>query len=297
MQEINCAICAGRQKTTVLYEERIALKKISGKIYSARRTPDGMHHRFVKCANCGLIFSNPILPSREIEKFYKKSSFNYGSEVENIKATYYSYFQNLLIQNQIPIHKKLRILDIGCGNGFFLESLVDNGFKNVYGVEPGKQTVAKARKDIKPLIKTDILKPGIFRSGSFDIITCFQTLDHIAEIETFLNLVKKLLKKGGRVLFIVHDTEGLSVKILGEKSPIFDIEHIYLFNKSNLEKLFYKVGFKKLQIFNIKNKYSLSYWIQMLPLSKLIIEIVKNTPIGRLPITFKAGNIGVVASR
>jgi len=35
----------------------------------------------------------------------------------------------------------------------------------------------------------------------------------------------------GRKHFIVHDTKGLSVKIFGEKSPIFDIEHIFLFNK------------------------------------------------------------------
>ena len=291
MKTINCAICDKKEKTVELYPERLNRKKISGRTYSARRTPDGMHHRFVRCNNCGLIFSNPILPPREIEKFYKKSSCTYGAETENIKETYFKYFKDLVGEN-----KKVKVLDVGCGNGFFLEMLKDHGFESVYGVEPGKESVKAARQDVKPKIKTDILKPGIFKNGTFDVITCFQTLDHIIDVGQFLQLVKKILKPGGRVLFVVHDTEGLSVKLLGEKSPIFDIEHIYLFNKENLEKLFKKNGFKKITTSEIRNKYSLNYLINMAPAPKFVKSWIKRTLIGRLPIEVSLGNIGITAS-
>jgi SAM-dependent methyltransferase len=270
MLDTKCAICGNNKNTKILFKENLNYNKINSQTFSARRTPDKFHYRILKCQKCGLIFSNPVLDNREIESLYKKSDFNYSEESNYLKKTYFEYFRRNLLKNK---NKNLKILEIGAGNGFFLEELTDRGYKNIYGIEPGKASVEKARKDIKKRIKIGVLKEGLFPNSHFDIILCFHTLDHIVNINNFIRETQYLLREGGMIFFVVHDTEGLSVKLLGERSPVFDIEHIYLFNEKTLRELFKKNNFINLKTFSIKNTYSIKYWLKLFPFPLLI----KNT--------------------
>lgn len=295
MRKIVCAICKTNDNAKLLYKETVDYKSIDQQSFSARRIPDRLHFRFSKCEKCGLIFSNPILSSQKIEGFYRESDFNYKKESDYLKKTYYSYFKNFVK----PENKKVKVLEIGCGNGFFLEELFDNGFKNIHGIEPGVRSVSKAKPHIKDKIIVDVLRKNIFKSNSFDIICCFHTMDHIIDIEEFMNGINVLLKKNGKVFIIVHDTSSLSVKLLGEKSPIFDVEHIFLFNKKSLIKLFTKYDFTKIKTIKIINKYPVLYWIKLFPMPNMIkrglIWILRITKLGSLPFFLPAGNIGVLA--
>src|SRR5258708_5599084 len=129
---------------------------------------------------------------------------------------------------------KISLLDIGCGNGFFLEKAKTMGIGHISGIEPGKKVVMQAKPDIRKHITVDYFRKGLYKENSFDIISCFQTLDHIVDPNDFLQLVYKTLKKNGKILFVTHNTNGLSVKLFRERSPIFDIEHVFLFNNKTL---------------------------------------------------------------
>lgn len=298
MLTTQCAICAKRQKFVLQYKSTLKKNKINSSTFSARRTPDRVHYRFVKCMNCGLIFSNPILPSDEIIKYYEHSDFDYAIESGYLKKTYGSYLTKAIGSRQ---REKINLLDIGCGNGFFLEEAKKQGISKVVGVEPGRQTVDKAPKWLKKFIIQDIFKTGQFRKNTFDIICCFHTLDHIIDPNKFLKGVYSVLKEGGRAYFIVHDTDGLSVKIFGEKSPIFDIEHIYLFNDDSLKAIFKKNKFKIIETFQVKNYYPISYWIRMSPLPRVvklaILKLIDRLPILNFNLALKAGNIGIIAEK
>lgn len=291
-----CAICNNNQNITELYPQTINFKNVNKKTFSARRTPDRMHYRFVKCTKCGLIFSNPILEREKIDRLYKESLFFYNEESSYIGKTYLHYLKQILGNKD---KKNLKLLDIGCGDGFFLKEAKEFGINSVYGIEPSKPATGLADKDIKKIIKISILKPGIFKENFFDIICCFHTLDHITNPNAFLKQCFKMLKKGGKILFIVHNTDGLSVKLFGEKSAIFDIEHIYLFNAKSLTAIFKKNGFTPKQIFNIKNTYPLSYIVKMIPLplvlKNFLLLALKKTGVGKIPLSLKPGNIGIEA--
>lgn len=298
MVEIKCAICKNNKNTEVLYKSTLRNNKLNSHTFSARRTPDRLHYKFLKCKKCGLIFSNPILDNNEINKLYFNSDFNYDLESEYLKKTYYNYFKKYLLTKDL---KSKKFLEIGCGNGFFLQELKDNGINNVYGIEPGIESVKKANANIRKNIKVDILKNGLFPKDSFDIILCFHTLDHIPNPNKFLETVYLLLKKGGKVFFVVHNTNGLSVKLLKEKSPIFDIEHIYLFNNENLKQIFAQNKFKNSFVFDVKNTYPIRYWLKLFPLNyylknKLIL-LLKFFKLDLIPIKLNAGNIGIVSSK
>lgn len=295
MIDIICALCEKKQRTEILYPAIFNSKKISYNIYSARRLPDKIHYRLLRCKNCGLIFSSPIFSIDQIEKLYKKSSCNYDEQIPYLTKTYIKLFQT--IKKLLPENPK--ILEIGCDNGFFIKALYEQGIHEVYGVEPSKIIVSKASSKIKSKIKVEMFNKKLYPKNSFDLVCCFHTLDHIVNINEFINEIYIVLKKNGIALIIVHDTQGLSVKIFGKASPIFDIEHIYLFNKSNLEKLFLKHKFIKTNVIDLRNIYPMHYWLRMSHLHNnvkaKIIKIINYIGIGKINLGLKAGNIAIVA--
>ena len=57
MIDIICALCGEKQQIKTLYPSTFNEKMISKSTYSARRFPDKIHYRIVKCQNCSLVFS------------------------------------------------------------------------------------------------------------------------------------------------------------------------------------------------------------------------------------------------
>ena len=297
MRIIQCAICETNKYSEILFPETTDFSKIDKDIFSARRIPDRVHYRLLRCEKCGLIFSSPILSEKAIRKLYRESRLTYEQEIVSLKETYGSYLKKTL-QHSV---KNPKLLEIGGGNGFFLEKAKEMGLTKVYGVEPSQDGVNQARSDIKKNMIVDFFPSQKIKKSSFDIICIFQTLDHIIDPNSFLEECRKALRKNGLVLCIHHNTDGLSVKLLREKSPIFDIEHIFLFNKHNLKTIFAKNGFKTVEVFDVKNTFPLRYWIRMFPLPLKIktnlINLLKFIRLDNIPITLSAGNIGIIARK
>src|SRR3990167_5103332 len=151
-----CALCE-RDEYAVLYKANFRLQDIDEKIFSARRLPDKIHYQIVKCNNDGLIYSTPILEYKKIEKLYRKSFTTYDEHIKNLNETYGYYLKQL---NRFK-SKKSRLLEIGCGNGFFLKEALFQGYKEVFGVEPGSKTVSMAPPEIRKNIVIDLFKHGL----------------------------------------------------------------------------------------------------------------------------------------
>lgn len=298
MISIQCALCAKQQKLIELFKENFSEKIINRVIFSARRSPDRVHYRIVRCINCGLIFSNPIFPLKKISTLYKESKFTYRTESEFLRETYGQYLKEILPKKGVS---NISLLEIGCGNGFFLEEALKMGIKNVSGIEPSEDSIKKAKLFLKDRIKKDILRPNTFKNKKFDFVCFFHTLDHVVDPNQFLSTVNKLLKKNGKVICVVHNTDGLSVKLFGEKSPIFDIEHIYLFNKSNISTIFKNNGLRPIRLSDVKNRYPLRYWLKLTPFPNLLKRILEFaaliTGIENIPMSIKAGNMVITAKK
>ena len=297
MKNLICAICGENTPFEVLYPANFKRKQIDKVLFSARRIPDRCHYRMVRCKKCGLIFSNPILEENIIHRLYKESELTYGPEIVNLKNTYGNYLKKII--NFAP--EKNNLLEIGCGNGFFLKEALSYNFKNVWGVEPSVDAANKASREIKPFIKINNFQSKLFKNNFFDMICFFQTLDHIINPNLFLKDCFKILKRRGIIFCIVHNSGSVLAKILGEKTPIFDIEHTYLYNKTTLRKIFEKNNFEVVKVINIANEYSLRYWTKFLPFGtvfkKGIEKIIVLLHLEKISLRIKAGNIGVVAKK
>ncbi|MBI4931864.1 MAG: class I SAM-dependent methyltransferase [Bacteroidetes bacterium] len=284
-----CLLCGNNKNVKIKFEQNFKTENINSKTFSARRVSEHYHYRILECSVCGLVFSSPILPFDEISKLYKESRQTYDEETNDIAYSYMLY-----INQNSNLFKRGRVLEVGCGNGFFLNSLKKNGFKEVHGVEPSEEAVAKAG-EFRSLILNSMIETENYPENYFDLICCFQTLDHLANPFEMLKRFYRLLLPGGMVYIIVHNQKGMQAKVFGEKSPIYDVEHIYLFNKNTLSHLCMLAGFQVVKIFSIKNIYSLSYWIKMtpLPFKTILSKLVSLIGMANFKVGIHPGNIGI----
>jgi SAM-dependent methyltransferase len=295
-----CAVCDTGAADVEVYSATLGANSATGERFSARRMPDRVHYRMVRCRTCGLLRSNPILADNELSQLYRQSSMNYGDEAAFARATYARYLRPCLSDLPAGVSRHaVRLLEIGCGNGFFLEQALQFGFEQVRGVEPSREAVALAPPSVRDSIVNDIFRDGLFPPAHFDIICAFQVFDHLAHPNEILKTCREVLRPGGLALFINHDVGAWTNRLLGERSPVIDIEHIYLFDTNTMAKIFRKNGFEVVRVFPVENSYPLYYWMKMAPWpdswKRKLIPAMKQTGLGRIELSWKAGNLGLLA--
>ena len=292
-----CLLCGKKQKLETVYPARFNKQHLVGEIFSARRVPDKIHYRVVRCQKCGLIFSSPILPPQSIARLYNQSICGYGEQIPYVTETYWQLFKKF--KRFMPT--KPKVLEVGCGTGFFLEKLRQQKINDGWGVEPGQAIVDQAPLWLKQRIKVGIFRRNLFDNNMFDVVVCFHTLDHMVAPQIFAKEAYKILKPGGIIVVVVHDNQGLSVKLFGERSPIFDLEHIYLFNKTTLAELFKRHRFDIVEVGDLVNTYPMSYWLQMSGLADKVKgvgrKILEYLHLETRPLSFGGGNIFLVTRK
>ena len=291
---MTCAVCGTKEPYTILYPECIQQDKVS---FVARKTPNKIHFRIVRCNNCGLTYSNPIYPVEQIVQLYRKSEFIHEPQIENMRRDYKNQLQKV-----IPLLKEWQsLLEIGCASGFFLKSAIELGFKEVRGVEPGENAVKHADPDIRPKIINTVFSEELFEPETFDVVCFFQVFDHITDPNAFLQDVYKVLRKDGLILAINHDIRSLMPRGMGERSPMFDIEHIYLFDKKTMKMILEKNGFEVVSVLNIANSYTIEYCLKMFPMptfiKKHLLMISNKVGVADKIINISAGNMLAIARK
>lgn len=292
--ETTCAICGTADNATEMYPANFDPTHLNAEIFSARRLPDGIHYRLVKCNACGLVRSDPVADGDVLAELYAVSTFDYGSEVENLKKTYGRYLAKLDRWQK----SKGSLLEIGSGNGFFLEQALTQGYKEVKGVEPSHAAAEQAAASVREALVTDMMRPGLFPANSFDVVCLFQVFDHIGAPGELLAECFQVLRPGGLLLCLNHNVESFSAKILKEKSPIIDIEHTYLYSPATLSKLVEKLGFAVVESGSVWNTYSLSYLARLLPLpKKMKLRLSNSSLLKKMRASVPLGNLYVVARK
>ena len=297
LEATRCAICETLDNAATVYEANFQAADLTPEVFSARRSPDRLHHRIVRCRSCGLLRSDPVLSAAATEPLYQKSRFTYGGETVNLQHTYGSYLRGL--EGQAA--SKGALLEIGCGNGFFLEEALRQGYGPVAGVEPSREAVAGAAEQVRPFLTPGFFEPGLYGSEQFDVICLFQVLDHLREPDVVLSECKRLLKPGGLVLTIQHNAAALSARLLRERSPIIDIEHTYLYTPETLARLFEKCGLGVGESGPSWNRYTVSYLAYLLPLpagvKRAAVRFLEATRLGRVAVRVRLGNCVCVGTK
>jgi SAM-dependent methyltransferase len=166
---------------------------------------------------------------------------------------------------------------------------------------PQKSPIQAAKPAIRSRIKCGIFDAKQFTAGSLDLIITFQVIEHVWDPVTIAGDAIALLKPGGVFFIVAHNRQAFSARVMGAKSPIFDIEHLQLFDKTTGVTLLRNVGFDLIKVHSVRNKYPVDYWIKLFPLPMILKSVIRNladaTRIGKLLLSLPAGNLGVVGRK
>ncbi len=217
--------------------------------------------RMVRCHGCSLVYRNPRPTASNVRENYatERTSLGWEERVGNRRSHQFHRFFDLFPG------RPGRLLDIGCGYGFFLKIAEERGWETVgVDLDPKGISYAKERLQVNALLGD--FRDFNFGDASFDLVTLWNVVECVPDPLELLHQLRPLLRVGGTV-FIRTQNEPwqlLSFRLtsvlprLGWNSvfekrpfPTF-VFHLISFSRSTLRLLLEQSGFVPLRVENSK---------------------------------------------
>ena len=290
-----CPLCGSSANSRLFAEARFDPSRLDEMSFSSRKTPEGMHHRLLECTRCDLLYASPVPTLESTNSAYRDAGYSSSEEARYAAATYATLVER--IETALP---DLRgAVDIGAGDGAFLHRLVAAGFDRAVGFEPSDAPRAAAAADVRALIRPEPFVAGVLPDEAFTLVSCLQTIEHVLDPLGLCRDAARALAPAGAMLIVCHDRRALSARILGRRSPIFDIEHVQLFSTKSVGVLLRAAGFERVEVHPLRNRYPLRYWLQLAPfagrLKAAVRASLQSVRLDGRPVSLGAGNVFAVA--
>ena len=174
-----------------------------------------------QCTRCTLTFLDPMYEERELAAFYPSDyyafadRFSISEPARSLKAR----ISRLL---SAPEHRTLdpkferpgRMLDIGCGAGWFLFEMREQGW-DVKGVEPNVAAADFGRNKKGLDIFAGSLMDANFPTGTFDYVRMNHSFEHMEHPNQILDEVYRILACKGKLMIGVPNRDSFSARVFG----------------------------------------------------------------------------------
>ena len=149
--------------------------------------------------------------------------------------------------------KKLHILELGCGNGYFSKELSDEGHEvTATDLSESAIEIAKSNFPQARFIRSDIYDLGdnaALPKSYFDAIISLEVIEHLQYPKEMLRVAKKHLKHGGKLIISTpyHGYfKNLALSILNKWdnhfSVMWDVGHVKFFSPVTLKQMLSEEG-------------------------------------------------------
>lgn len=202
----------------------------------------------VKCRNCSLVYVNPR-PSRDV--VWQRYGDRYFAE-EYLPAQgdpALSCLRHQTVLRELEPYRQLnRLLDVGCATGLFLLAARKAGWEE-FGLELSAYAAGYAREKLGLNVKQGELAQARFPRTFFDIVTLWDTLEHLFEPMVSLVQIREFLRPGGAIAISTPNLDSISFKLVGEAwSVISPAEHLFYFTRETLAGSLVAAGFQNIRV-------------------------------------------------
>ena len=199
-----------------------------------------------KCRKCSF-FKSTLLPG-------------HGREIEGISELRQHNFKKIIkIIKSLNKSQNFKILEIGSGNGFFIEECKKLSI-NITGSEADEKQYQLLKLKYDNTLKLNLpLKDIEKKFGEYDYIIFNDVFEHLEDLDLVIEQLKKFIKDNGQIIINLPSSDGLIFKFsnilnkLGFKNfynrlwqKDLSSPHLSYFNNLNLELLFKKHNFIKI---------------------------------------------------
>lgn len=144
------------------------------------------------------------------------------------------------------VDPRRRILDFGCGWGFFLSGAKERGWEP-YGLEPLSGSAIYACAQFGATVVADVLREDTFPAEHFDAITAFQVFEHLPDPADALQKLRRFLRPGGVIFIEVPNIDTWSMRLFGKRHRHFVQDHLNFFSRATLSELLRRHGFEVIE--------------------------------------------------
>lgn len=191
------------------------------------------------CAACGLISVHPRLTLAEVDKYYPTNYVSYPTAIEDEKSWLKRMDRTYGREKRCHAVMKRcgntgRILDIGCATGIFLHGMKQHGWE-CYGIEPSAFAAQYAHERFQLNVFQGYLEESSFPEASFDVVSMWDVLEHVADPASTLAQIARLLKPDGWLVLTMPNADAWERHIFGENWVGWDVpRHFNIFTPKTI---------------------------------------------------------------
>jgi len=230
-------------------------------------------YEIVRCNRCGLVYLNYSPSIEELKNFYSKEYFK-GAKNREAHLDYLYEREVLDVNFRKRLSKieelsiKGKILDIGCAMGFFLAQAKIYNW-DTHGVEISEFASTYARNELHLNVFTGDFLDVDFSNNIFDVITMWDTIEHLRDPSSCLLKAYDLMNDYGLLVLSTGDIDSILARIMGKYWHIISSpQHLFYFSATTVTKILNKAGFEVINI-DHSGKYvdlkfifhRLDYWL------------------------------------
>lgn len=204
-----------------------------------------------KCLDCGLGFLDPLPDQTELYALYQGVYFQeqYGDSPDPESPE----MAKRLVQEEHRIRffrkfkKRGRLLDMGCGMGFFLQACRNYGY-HVEGFDLSADLAAYVYGRLKIPVTIGTIETLHYEKESLDIITMWHFLEHTSDARVYLEKSWEWLKPDGLLVVDVPNYEGTDAQKTWNNWKGWQLPyHLYHFTKQSLDDMLSMHGFRTIR--------------------------------------------------
>ncbi|MDP3980017.1 MAG: class I SAM-dependent methyltransferase [Chlamydiota bacterium] len=185
-----------------------------------------------------------ISRNKKKRNYIHQTARNLKKYSEKFRKSKSQYFFSKITQSVTP---GSRLLDIGCGDGDFLENAKQN--YQCYGLEISEYLALQARA--RGNLKIEVGRfpdKGLFQER-FHAVTMLSLLEHLVNPREALKRCYELLEPGGVLFLKTVNYQCLNRRVMGAHwTGLRPPDHVVYFGPENLKKLMKDIGYRKVKI-------------------------------------------------
>jgi len=176
---------------------------------------------FVKCQRCNHVWLNPRPAISALPVIYPKTYYAYCyDKISPIARAAKSWLDRSKLR-MICSHSSATVrsfLDIGCGDGRFLDVMRGKGLdpKNLYGLELDEQVVSAVKARGYQAFCSRVEDCAEIAEGSIDLATMFHVIEHVDHPELVVRRIANWLAPGGILAIETPNLDSFDARLFGE---------------------------------------------------------------------------------
>lgn len=302
LQSVDCVCCGSHDYTVIHNPEKIdnLTREDLLKVYKSS-SDEKLLNQLVECESCGLAYLNPrVADDIILESYSEAEDLTFVTQNEERIKTFKKSFSKFANKFSVKMSKESKVLDIGCAGGAFPKAANDLGF-DVIGIEPSKYLCEWGKENYGLDLRPGILDQQDFEAKTFDVVTLWDVIEHLADPKVELKKIRSILKDKGYLLVNYPDYNSFITKLMGLRWPFYLSVHLFYFSPKTITKLLNDSGFEVMEIKphwqTLKLGYVLGRAAAYFSVFKIFQKIVNGIGLGNIPIAYYLGQTQVVARK